>query len=217
MNYLIDLLSDPVKIQNVLQSVSSYVIYIYPGIITIYWNNFLQAKSTRDTQALVIKSFSISYLYNIMLDAILLCDVSVVTYNVLLLAISILFPFIYCKIKYSKFLVCICEKLGIRTCIISIPFELLKTSEEKYTCLKVYLKDSNFVYIGYMERYEYEEDKERFITLVGYKKYIYKNGKEKLVVDNKAERYDQKVLIKYNEIKVIEKIAEDIAANEIYG
>lgn len=216
MDYLIDLFSNPEKVQVVLQSVSSYVIYIYPGIITIYWYNFLQAKSTKDTQALVIKSFSISYLYNIIINAILLCDVSAIAYNILLLTISIIFPFIYYKVKYSKLVICICEKLGIRTCIVSVPFELLKTSEEKYTCLKIYLKDSDFVYIGYMEKYEYDEDRERFITLVGYKKYIYKNGKEKLVVDNKAEQYDEKVLIKYNEIKVIEKIAEDIATNEIY-
>ena len=66
MDAIIDLFSNPDKVKIVLQSISAYAIYIYPGIISIYWNNFLDAKSTKDTQALIIKSFSISF-FNITL------------------------------------------------------------------------------------------------------------------------------------------------------
>ena len=217
MDFLIELFSNPEQFKVVLQSISSYVIYIYPGIISIYWNNFLQAKSTKDTQALIIKSFSISYLYNVILNTILKNNTKTIIYNVLLLIMSIVIPFFYWKIKYSKILRHICEHLGIRTCISDVPFELLKNSEEQYTCLKIYVKDDDSVYIGYMDKYEYEDDKERFIILAGYKKYSYINGKEEIIVDNEAEQFNQKVFIKYSEIKVIEKIAEDIATNEIYS
>ncbi len=216
MDALIKLLSNPEQAQIVLQNIANYITYIYPGIISIYWNNFLEAKSTKDTQALIIKSFSISFLYNIVLNTILPCNFTIIKYNILLIFISVLCPYIYNKIKYSKIARIICEFLGIRTCISGVPFELLKNSEEKYTCLKVYLTDNVTSYIGYMDKYEYEEIKEKFVILVGYKKYIIENSNEKIVINNGAEQYDQKVFIKYSEIKVIEKIAEEIATNKIY-
>lgn len=220
MEALIKLLSDPQQAQVVLQSISSYITYIYPGIISIYWNNFLEARATKDTQALFIKSFSISFLYNIFLKAILDAmnlHVSIVMYNVGLITISIVCPYIYNNLKYSVVSKCVCEVLGIRTCISGVPYELLKTDDEKYTCLKIYLTDNFTTYVGYMDKYEHEEGKERFVILVGYKKYILENNIEKLVIDNCAEQSDQKVFIKYSEIKVIEKIAEDIATNTIYN
>lgn len=220
MESLIKLFSNPKQAQIVIQSIANYLTYIYPGIISIYWNNFLEAKSTKDTQALIIKSFSISFLYNIVLNAIFEkanLYVNIVEYNIWIIAVAILCPFLYIKIKFSKMTRIICEFLEIRTCISSVPFELLKTSEEKYTCLKIYLTDNITTYIGYMDHYEYDEDKERFIILSGYKKYIIDTTNEKLVTDNHAEQYDQKVFIKYSDIKIIEKIAENVATGTIYN
>lgn len=53
--------------------------------------------------------------------------------------------------------------------------------------------------------------------MVGYKKYIINGDNEKIIIDNCAKQSDQKVFIKYTDIKVIEKIAEKIATNEIYN
>ena len=79
------------------------------------------------------------------------------------------------------------------------------------------MTDNITTYIGYMDHYEYDEDKERFIILSGYKKYIIDTTNEKLVTDNHAEQYDQKVFIKYSDIKIIEKIAENVATGTIYN
>lgn len=218
MDAFIELFSDQENLQIILQNIANYIIYIYPGIISIYWNSFLEAKSTKDTQALIIKSFSISFLYNIALNAIFSkFNMNFLVYNILLIAISIICPYIYNKFKYSLILKKVCELLGIRTCMSSVPFELLKTPEEKYTCLKIYLTDNVTIYVGYISTYEYEENKERYVILVGYKKYILDKNEEKLVINNCAEQSDQKVFIKYSEIKIIEKIAEDIATNTIYN
>lgn len=220
MDALIKLFSNPEQAQTVIQSIANYLTYFYPGIISIYWNNFLEAKSTKDTQALIIKSFSISFLYNIVLNAIIDKEnfyVNIVEYNLWIIAVSVLCPFLYNKIKFSKITKIICEFLEIRTCISGVPFELLKTSEEKYTCLKIYLTDNITTYIGYMDKYEYEQEKERFVILTGYKKYMIDGDNEKIIIDNSAEQSDQKVFIKYDEIKVIEKIAEDIATDTIYN
>ena len=65
MDALIELFSNPKQTQIVLQNVANYVTYIYPGIISIYWNNFLEAKSTKDTQALIVKSHTVThFLFN---------------------------------------------------------------------------------------------------------------------------------------------------------
>lgn len=220
MDALIKLFSDPQQAQVVLQSISNYITYIYPGIISLYWNNFLEAKTTRDTHALLIKSFSISFLYNIFLHAIfdaMKLQENIVVYNIELIAISIVCPYIYCKLKNSTISETVCNFLGIRTCILDVPYELLKTETENYTCLKIYLTDNFTSYVGYMDTYEYEKDREQFIILVSYKKYILENNIERLVINNCKEQSDQKVFIKYSEIKVIEKIAEDIADNAIYN
>lgn len=220
MDALIKLFSNPEQAQTVIQSIANYLTYIYPGIISIYWNNFLTAKSTKDTQALIIKSFSISFLYNIILNAFfdkINFYVNILEYNIWIIIIAVLCPYLYNRIKFSRITRTICEFLEIRTCMSSVPFELIKTADEKYTCLKIYLTDNITTYIGYMDQYEYEEDKERFVILSGYKKYITDSVNEKLVTDNCAEQYDQKVFIKYSEIKVIEKIAENIATDTIYN
>lgn len=216
MEELIKLLSNPEKVQIVLQSISSYVVYIYPGLISIYWNNFLEAKTFRETQSLVIKSFSISYLYNIVLGSILTYEKNTIIYNLVIITISIVFPYIYIKVKYSRITVAICDLLGIRTCISSVPFELVKSEHEKFTCLKIYLNDGLFAYVGYLDNYEYEENHDRYVILSGYKKYELVQNGEELVVDNQAHQNDQKVFIKYDDIKVIEKISEDIANTQIY-
>ena len=111
MESLIKLFSNPKQAQIVIQSIANYLTYIYPVIISIYWNNFLEAKSTKDTQALIIKSFSISFLYNIVLNAIFEkanLYVNIVEYNIWIIAVAILCPFLYIKIKFSKMTRIIC-------------------------------------------------------------------------------------------------------------
>lgn len=217
MGELISLLSDSEKAGIVMRSLADYIIYIYPGIISIYLIHFLEAKTTNNTQAFAIKCFGISYIYNIFLGAILAYEENRIKYNIFLLVISVILPVVWYKFKYSKMLTRLCGFFNIRTCVTGIPLELIKDEGEEYTCVKVYLKDNLTAYIGYMEKYEYEEKLDKFIILSGYKKYKCCNAEEeKLVVNNVAEQYDEKVLIKYDEVKVIEKIAEQRAETNIY-
>lgn len=217
MGELIELLSDPEKARIVMQSLADYIIYIYPGIISIYFMHFLEAKTTKNTQAFVIKCFAISYVYNIFLGALLAYDENKIIYNTFLLAVSVVLPEAWYLFKYSKWLSRLFEIFHIRTCVTGVPFELIKDKWEKYTCVKVYLKDNFTSYVGYMRDYEYEEDFGRFIILSSYKKYNCCNAKEeKLIINHSAKQSDEKVLIKYDEVKVIEKIGEKRANTDIY-
>lgn len=224
MDKVLELLSDTEQANLVMQNIASYVIYIYPGIISIYLYNFFVARTTQNTQAFAIKSFAIGYLYNLLVQTFLerMCCLEVkpsqnsVIYNIVLIIIAFLMPYLGYKFKMSKVFTSICQCLGISTSATDIPFELLKDKdEEEYTCLKVYLKDKPYAYIGYLGEYEYEDGHDKYIILTGYKKYYIKS-REKLIADYRKEEYTEKVFIKFEDIKLIEKIGEKRAKKEIY-
>lgn len=218
MSDVLELLADQEETLKIIQNLASYIIYMYPGTISLYVMNFLEAKSIKETTAYVVKIFSISYLYNIVLSIYIDYKSAMFLYNAILIVISFVMPILVFKFKYSKCFSCICSKFGIRTCVTGVPFELIKNKDETYTCLKVYLKNSKSVYIGYMQNYEYERNKENYLILTGYKKYlIEKMGKEKCLETHKADEYKEKVYIKCEEIKVVEKISEKRAESDIYG
>lgn len=219
MEELLGLLSNQEKTLDIIRNLSTYVIYFYPGTISLYVMNFLEAKSLKENTAYVVKMFAISYLYNLILGKFIAYKNSMLLYNAVLIAISFIMPLLIFKIKFSNCFSCVCSAIGIRTCMTGVPFELIKSKGEEYTCIKVYLKDNRYVYIGYMQNYEYEKNSENFLILTGYKKYVIKEEKfkEKQLENHPADNCSEKVYIKCDEIKVIEKISEDRAKNDIYA
>ena len=226
MEQILKVLLDVRLVDAIMQNLASYIVYIYPGIITIYIFNFLYAKKTKDTQALIIKSFAISYLYNLFLMRIF--DSSCferyniqkkyVRYNIILIIVSIIVPYIINKFANSDLFAQLCSLLKINTSITDSPFELLGDKDEQYTCLKVYLKNEPCVYIGFMQEYEYENEENKFLILSGYRKYFIDNKmNEKLVEGHKAKSYKEKVLIMFSDIKRIEKVGLERANKKIYN
>lgn len=225
MKEIIDLLLNTDQANKLMQNLAGYVVYIYPGIITIYLYNFFNARKTKNTQTFIIKSFAISYLYNLLLQVVFpkICFLKErvqkdkATYNIALILLAMVGPYIAHKFINSNVFAYICNVLGISTSVTDIPFELLEDKEEVVTCLKVYLKDEPYVYIGFLKDYEYENEREKYIILSGFKKY-YINSKcrEKLIEGHRAKDYKEKVFIKFSDIKRIEKVERDRAKKEIY-
>ncbi len=224
MGELLKLLSSPQTADMVMQTLASYVIYVYPGILSIYWFNFLNARTTKNTQAFLAKSFAISYLYNICLKTSLkqitfektTPNEKSIIYNAILIIGSFVFPYVWHRVKQSKLSIKICEWLKIDTSIVSVPFELISDKEEQYTCLKVYLTNSPYIYIGYLEQYEYEEEHEKYVILTGYRKYCVESDlAEKEILTFDSEDYREKVLIKFDDIRLIEKL-EEKRAKKLY-
>lgn len=208
MEYILQLLQEPDLFQAVIQNISSFVIYVYPGLISIYIYDFLRLKSTKESQALIIKSFSISYLYVIVLKAFPFANEQTIVFNAILIFISIIMPPIFYKLMYSRLVLYICYKAGIMIDVPRAPYEILKDEKEKQILIKIYLNDGNTSYLGNLLAYEYDVYKEKYIILSNYRKYRFIDGEEQLEADN--TKYNaQKVLIKYNDIKIIEKIAEE--------
>ena len=163
MNEIFDLLLNAEKANKLIENLAGYVVYIYPGIITIYLYNFFNAKITKNTQAFIIKSFAISYLYNIFLQLGLqkICFLKdkmqndKVKYNIVLIIVAFVIPYIVYRFVNSIIFDRICGMLGISTSVTNIPFELLADKDEEVVCLKVYFKDEPYVYIGFLKEYEY--------------------------------------------------------------
>lgn len=225
MDKIIELLSNTEQTSLIIKNISSYIIYIYPGIVSIYLYNFFVARTTKNTQAFVIKSFAISYLYNLFLQTTFLkmCFIkekpseNSVAYNIILIVVAFFTPYFCYKIKMSKMFTLICNFLGINTSVTDVPFELLGDVGEAYTCVKAYLQNEPYVYLGYLGEYEYEEGHDKYVILTGYKKYVIKNNhKEKLIAGYGAEDYYEKVYLRFDDIKRIEKIGEKRAKQEIY-
>lgn len=221
MEKIIDLLLNTQQANLVMKNIANYIIYLYPGVISIYSYNFFNAKKTMNSQAFVLKSFAISYLYIIFVDNILLKinkNIGEISYNCLIIAISIIIPYIIYSIINSKCFFHFCQFWKISTMTTNVPFELIEDEDEDHICVKVYLNDNIFVYIGYLSKYEYEEESKNFVILTGYKKYVIdEKSKEKLLVNNDEKQYKEKVYIKLDDIKIIEKIAEERAKKEIYS
>lgn len=225
MDTIIELLSDVEQVNIIIQNIAGYVIYVYPGIISIYLYNFFIARTTQNTQAFIIKSFAISYLYNLFLQTVFfeMCfwkkipEKNSVAYNILLIIVAFLIPYCCHRLKTSKVFTSICGWLGISTSVTNVPFELLGDEEEKYTCLKIYLRDEPYVYTGYLGEYEYEDGQDKYVILTGYKKYyVESTEKEKVVYGYNEEDYNEKVFIRFSDIKIIEKIGEKRAREQIY-
>lgn len=217
MEYLIDLLKDSEQLDKVIINLANYVIYIYPGIITLYFYDFMNAKTTYNNQAFLVKCIAWSCVYNFIVNFFSDGKLNMLWKNVLLFIISIFVPFILFKIRNSNILKKLLTILEIDTALTEIPFELLASEGEESSCLKIYMKNCPYVYVGYVDLYEYEEGKERFIILKGYKKYnIERGAKEKLVIENNKEQEDEKVLIKFKDIQVIEKLSAERANRDIY-
>lgn len=225
MEEIIQLLLNTEQANAVMQNLAGYIVYIYPGIISIYLYNFFKAKKTKDTQAFLIKSFAISYLYNLLLQVVFpkICFLKgnvqkdKATYNIVLITVAAIMPYIVHRFMNSKIFAYICSLFRISTSVTDIPFELLEDDDEVYTCLKVYLKEDPYVYVGFIQEYEYENEQDKFLILSGYRKYsINSKNREKLIEGHEAEAYKEKVFIKFSDIKRIEKLGLDRARKEIY-
>ena len=75
------------KTLDIIQNLSIYVIYFYPGTISLYVMNFLEAKSLKEDTAYVVKIFAVSYLYNLALGRFIAYKDNMLLYNIIVIAI----------------------------------------------------------------------------------------------------------------------------------
>lgn len=52
-------------ILKIIDSIATYIVYFYPGYISLYVYHFLKAKTLKDEKGTIAKSIVISFLYKI--------------------------------------------------------------------------------------------------------------------------------------------------------
>lgn len=190
-------------ILTILDSIATYIIYFYPGYITLYIYYFLKAKTLQDEKGTVAKAIVLSFLYKTCVDRFL--NVSDIRYHVMLILIAIIVPYIAHRLQKSSVLRNIFNALGIDISMEENEIDILDTGEFS-SWLKVYLRDSELVYEGYLGDRELESGKKRFISLKKYRKYILDtNGKPSEPYIEENETDDDIVIIYYDDIERIEK------------
>ena len=127
--------------------------------------------------------------------------------NAALLVLAIIIGVAAAKIRDSKNFETILNCIKDDTVFQEDEFEILR-NEDRSAWVCIYLKDSDTVYEGSLREVNlYTKDNEKYICLSGYYKYMLdEKGKpiEPYIV-NAASDNEEKVVIHYSNIKVIEK------------
>ena len=190
------------EILRVLDSLAKYIVYIYPGYITIYLYRFFRAKRADGNKEILFKSIAISFLYKLALDKAL--SETEIMYHFWMIIISVIIPYIAYQAQKSSIAQKALEILRINTRFEENEIVILDNGEYS-AWVKVYLKEDNIVYEGFLGETEMESGKRQFIILKKYRKYILnKSGHPKSYIEE-HEHDEDKVLIFYDDVKRIEK------------
>lgn len=160
-------------IEITLYSLKEYLIFLYPGFITIYIFKYVDGKKIEETKLLVVKSIIVSYIYLLILSPILgfTIDSSVsssLKVHYWAIVMSVLIPLvIYCLISSEKFNI-FQKKIGIQTRRDSNPIDIALTIE-KCPLVSVYMDEYGVMYEGEVRNYVKDPDRSDYIMLSGYR------------------------------------------------
>lgn len=190
-------------ILKILDSISKYVIYFYPGYLTIYVYYFLKAKTLKDGKSVVWKAIAISFLYKLCLDKLPVS--SELSYHFWMILVSVIVPYFAYLLQKSETIIDVFDFLDISTRFEDNEIDILDNGEMS-AWVRVYIQDENIVYEGFLGDKELESGKRQFISLKKYRKYMLDdNGKPKEPYIENHNTDDDVVVIFYDKIKIIEK------------
>lgn len=192
----------------VLDSLAKYIVYFYPGYLTVYTYNFLKAFTVNETKAVIFKSIAISFLYKTVIDSLQIEPL--LRYHLIIFLVSIIVPYICYRLQNTKIILKVFEKLKINTRFETNEIDILDNG--KYSAkVRVYLENEKIVYEGFLGEKELEPNKKQFITLKQFKKYVVdEDGYPKQPYIEDYTNDEDKVLLFYEKINRIEKISREI-------
>lgn len=79
-------------ILKIIDSIATYIVYFYPGYISLYVYHFLKAKTLKDEKGTIAKSIVISFLYKICVDRFQIS--SEIAYHFCMIGVSTVVPYI---------------------------------------------------------------------------------------------------------------------------
>lgn len=198
----------------IVDNIPKYLVYVYPGYITIYLYYFFRGITVKETKGILLKAIILSYIYISVLSKFTnfmklskCIDVQSfpnVGIGICLMAVSV--AYLAYRLVISDTAISYLEKLKIHTTFSMNELEEIEKDCVDGTWLCVYLKDSNIAYEGFLSKKEMELDRKQYIVICGYRKYaIGDDGKSvKPYIYDYDDNQNEKVIIYFDEIKRFE-------------
>lgn len=168
-------------IDELLELLEKYFVYVYPGCITILIYHFSKAKGTKLNKSTVGICVVISYIYIILYKAFCKREVSQFSNGdyIGILLISIVLPVIWNRVSKSAWIEKMLNVVGFNTTIEDNVWDYIqyRDKEKKGIVLKVFLNDKELMYEGSLRYHESDLEKKQVMCLSGYRRYIKENGK----------------------------------------
>ena len=201
-------------IDEALQSLEQYFIYLYPGFITICFYSFIKARKIQPNKVLIVSSIVISYVYVLIYRWITEKNIEKfqVADYIIILFIAIVVPYIWHLINRSSWIEPALNKIGINASMDDSAWGYIhhKDKNKKGIVLKIFLDDEKVMYEGSLRYRETGTEKQCAVCLSGYRRYVKEDDKfvQKLDYGDDHSRWVMidvtkatRVEVKYNESK----------------
>lgn len=190
-----------------IELATTYFRYVYPGYITIYIYLFIRGISSKDTNAILLKSIVISYIYNTVIYYFAnKRDIKWIDF--ILLSVSVLVAFVVEHIIKSDYLRVILDIYGISTKTALNELDSVIGEDADGYCI-IELKNG-IIFEGFLQAYEADiEVKNRFISLCAYKKSI----NRECIYDGSLNQ-DRNVIIYLSDVISIE-VLDEVETNQM--
>lgn len=170
----------PEGIKALLEVVKQYIIYVYPGFITLAIYRFALSKSIEESKNTFIKSIIISYLYVLPFQLLGKDPIKLEFGQHLILIIgAIILPIIWNAIIRTNRFKKIIRFLGIKTEIYDNLMDIMFYKEDGTVWARAYMDDQRIMYEGSLRHYESDINRKQQIILSGYRIYNYNETTKK--------------------------------------
>lgn len=199
------------SVNNLLNVIKEYIVYVYPGFITLMIYRFIIAKNVEENEYTLIKSIIISYIYVAILEGITKINFSkfIIPHHIILLIVACIVPIIWNCIFKSSIATKSLRAIKIDTSVHENMLESLRAKEEGLW-IRVYMDDYGIMYEGTLRGHESDPNREQQIALSGYRFYrINSKSKEKECIIDYANKKQHWVKIREKDITRMEVVYEN--------
>lgn len=189
-------------IKELLEIIKQYIVYVYPGFITLLIYRFAMSKSVEENANTFIKSIVISYLYTLPIILIFKKDPTEfgIWQHIVIGIIAVIIPFVWNIIIRRKWFKRVIRKLGIKTEIYDNLMDIMFYKESGVVWVRAYMDEQKVMYEGSLRHYESDINRQQQIILSGYRKYRY---------NEESQKYDTKICDYATDPKQWVRILED--------
>lgn len=170
----------PDGIGKLIEVLRQYIVYVYPGMISLTIYRFAMLKNFEDNSKTFIKSVVISYLYTL---PFILCNINPIKFgflqHIIIIIISIGAPITWHNVIHWNIFKKIIRKFNIKTEIHDNIMDIMFNKENGSVWVRAYMADMQIMYEGSLRHYESDLDKPQQIVLSGYRLYNYNDTTKK--------------------------------------